>query len=139
MGETLPVNIAAFSICELAAALRALSTGKAAGVDEVPPEFYRSLLCDSEAMQSLLSLFRRCWDEKAIPDEWQIAVVALLHRKGDTSLPENYRPISLLPVAYKLLAWMMHKRLQKGGAESRIRNSQFGFRPNRSASQAIAI
>lgn len=58
---------------------------------------------------------------------------------GDSSLPENYRPIALLPVGYKVLAMMLQKRLQQGGAEDRIRHTQFGFRPGRSTVQAIAV
>ena len=63
----------------------------------------------------------------------------MLFKKGDKTLPENYRPISLLPVGYKIIAWMIQKRLRKGGAEQRIRSSQFGFRQHRSTSDAISI
>ena len=34
---------------------------------------------------------------------------------------------------------MLQKRLQEGGAERRIRDTQFGFRPRRSTTQALAI
>ena len=100
---------------------------------------FHVVLGDSVALEALLQLFQHCWDKKAIPEEWELAVVALLYKKGDATLPENYRPISLLPVAYKLLACMIQKRLQAGGAEQRIRPTQFGFRPNRGTAQAISI
>jgi hypothetical protein len=68
-----------------------------------------------------------------------LASVVLLFKKGDTTLPSNYRPISLLPVGYKVLAWMLQKRMQEGGAEDRIRSTQYDFRPGRSTSQALAV
>lgn len=67
-----------------------------------------------EAKAELLKLCQRSWDEKNIPDQWRLATVVLLYKKGDTSLPENYRPISLLPVGYKVLAMILQKRLQEG-------------------------
>jgi len=65
--------------------------------------------------------------------------VVLLYKKGNASLPENYRPIALLPVGYKVLAAMLQKRLQVGGASERARDTQYGFRPKRSTVQAIAL
>lgn len=52
---------------------------------------------------------------------------------GETLLP------TLLPVGYKVLAWMVQKRLQHGGVEGRIRSTQYGFRPKRSTTQALAV
>ena len=80
-----------------------------------------------------------CWNDKNIPDQWRIATVVLLYKKGDESLPSDYRPISLLPIGYKVLARMMQKRIQIGGVETRIRNTQFGFRPGRSTIQALSM
>ena len=57
-------------------------------------------------------------------------------KKGDKTLPSNYRPILLLPVGYKIIAWV---RLQTGGVEARIRTSQFGLRPRRSTLEAISV
>ena len=54
-------------------------------------------------------------------------------------MPENYRPISLLPIGYKVLAGILQKRIQNGGAENRIRNTQFGFRPGRNTVHALSI
>ena len=76
-------------------------------------------------------------NKKRLPKEWHIAKVVLLFKKGDAGLPENYRPISLLTVGCKVLAWILQKRIQQGGAEERIRPTQFGFRPKRSTVDAI--
>ena len=63
----------------------------------------------------------------------------LLFKKGDNSLPENYRPISLLPIGYKVLAALIHQRLLDGGVDEKIRPSQFGFRPKRNCMDALMI
>jgi len=77
--------------------------------------------------------------KKAIPDSWRRAKVVLLFKKGDAALPANYRPISLLPVGYKVLASMLHHRLIGGGADARMRDSQYGFRPGRGTADALML
>ena len=46
----------------------------------------------------------------------------------DTSTCEIYRPISLLPIGYKLYASILLQRLKTAGAEERIWKTQLGFR-----------
>ena len=71
--------------------------------------------------------------------ERRTARAALLFKKGRSILPENYRSISRLPVGHYIIAWMLQRRLRRGGAEGRLRPTQFGFRPRRGAVQAISI
>eukprot|EP00959_Pyramimonas_sp_CCMP1952_P022174 466232-Pyramimonas_sp.AAC.1 len=40
MGETLQINMDAFTMEELTDVLKHMSVGKAAGVDDIPPEFW---------------------------------------------------------------------------------------------------
>ena len=49
-------------------------------------------------------------------------------KKGDPSDCNNYWPISLLQIAYKLFAQILLTRLKGAGAEDRIRHTQFGFK-----------
>ena len=118
-----PVRGDQFDGSEVQSALKSLSTGKAAGNDGIPSDLWKLLLKSKDAVQELLKLCQACWSEKELPETWRTAKVVMLYKKGDNSLPQNYRPISLLPVGYKILAWMIQKRLQTGGAESRIRKS----------------
>ena len=43
-------------------------------------------------------------------------------------MPENYRPISLLQVSYKIFAGMILRRFKIGGIEEQLWHTQFGFR-----------
>ena len=139
LGHPLHIDTDEFSMNELRQALKALAVSKAAGTDGIYPEFWKFLSGSEDACGSLLALCTACWRQKRIPAEWKTAKVVLLFKKGDASLPENYRPISLLTVGYKVLAWMLQKRIQNGGAEERIRSTQFGFRPKRGTIDAITI
>ena len=119
--------------------MRKLRQGKAAGGDAVPPDFWKALTDDEDACLELLELCQHCWDKRALPPSWQCATVVLLFKKGDASLPQNYRPISLLPVGYKVLASLTHQRMIAGGTEARIRASQYGFRPGMGTADALMV
>jgi len=139
LGDDLHVKCDNFDMDELRTALFKLATGKSGGNDGIPPDFWKVMLQYDDAMATLLDLCQTCWNQKNILENLRIATVVLLFKKGDTALPSNYRPISLLPVGYKVLAWMVQKRLQLGGAEERIRATQFGFRPKKSSAEAVAV
>ena len=40
--------------------------------------------------------------ETAVPEYWKISSIRVLFKKGDDRLPENYRPICIIPIIYKL-------------------------------------
>ena len=56
-----------------------------------------------------------------------LLVVEIYKGKGSTADPNNYRPISLLSTAYKLMARILQQRLEKT-IDHRLRDTQFGFR-----------
>jgi hypothetical protein len=64
----------------------------------------------------------------SVPDYWIMVVITTLFRKGDKSLPVNYRPISLTSVTCKLMEHIM-QHLEK---YSILVDYQQGFRQNRS-------
>ena len=90
-------------------------------------------------MNELLGLCNKCWVTSKIPKSWKISKVITLFKKGNVTLPQNYRPISLLPVGYKVLAALVHQRLIDCCVDSKICASQYGFRPKRSCSDALMI
>lgn len=43
---------------------------------------------------TVCSIFQKIYEEKVIPSKWKISRIVALHKKGDKSSVENYRPIS---------------------------------------------
>ena len=95
-------------------------------------------MLDRTAEAELLQLYNDLRKDPKIPKSWlEARVVAIFKGKGvDTDLAN--RPISLLNMAYKILASMIQARLSKL-YESDLRTSQYGFRPNRGTSQPLFI
>ena len=135
----LALNPNDFTEEELSQVIAKLRGGKAPGCDNVLPDFWIALSSNADAATVLLHLLNKTWRAKQVPNSWKHATVVTLFKKGSTALPENYRPISLLSVSYKVLAGLLLLRLQTGGVEERLRESAFGFRARRSTGDAIFI
>lgn len=94
---------------ELEAALRHLKNCKAPGEDQITSEMLKA---GGETLRkALLTLLNKCLEEGKIPDSWKNAEVILLFKKGDCTNLENFRPISLLSILYKLLTKIITNRL----------------------------
>ena len=65
--------------------------------------------------------------------------MALIFKKGDPSNCGNYRPISLLCMGYKIIVSILLRRLKAGGAESKIWNTQFGFKSKSGTFDALFL
>ena len=90
-------------------ALKDLKSKKATGVDGIPG---RLLKDGADALASPLSvIFNLTIQQNVIPVEWKKAKVTPLHKSGTKEDPRNYRPISVLPVASKVLECLIHKQL----------------------------
>ncbi|HMK58473.1 MAG TPA: reverse transcriptase domain-containing protein, partial [Nitrososphaeraceae archaeon] len=66
-----------------------------------------------------------------IPDSWGNGLTVLLQKKGPTDSPENFRPITLQPVAYKILSSILKTRITKFLTSNRLvdESIQKGFWP----------
>ncbi len=67
-----------------------------------------------------------------------LANVASIYKKGDSSNLANYRPISLLQVFYKIIAALIKERLDVG-LDFFNTKTQYGFRTGKSTAQAIFL
>ena len=81
--------------------LKKLKTNSAAGPDGLPPIFYHHT---APSMSFPLSIFFRTLIEtRSIPDEWRVAIITPIFKKGSPSDPTNYRPVSLTCTCCKIL------------------------------------
>ena len=72
------------------------------------------------------------------PDNLKVAKITPLHKKGDKSDPDNFRPISVLSQINKIFEKVIHVRLSNFvDKHSLLPNNQFGFRKKHSASHGI--
>ena len=125
---------------EVIRAAGSLKINRACGMDGVPAEFWKAILSKgSPALRWGAEFCRRCWSEKTVPEAWHNARVAMLFKKGDPADCNNYRPISLLAIGYKLFATILLNRLRDAGAEKRLWTTQFGFCRRRGTVDAIFL
>ena len=65
-----------------------------------------------------------------IPRQWKEAKTILVHKKGDTTVMSNFRPISLLSTIYKLFSGVLTSRLTRVAMSSSwLSAEQKGFLP----------
>ena len=63
-------------------------------------------------MDVLLELFNNVLLEKnGPPAAWKHSVISVIFKSGDPTLPQNYRPICIIPLLYKLFTKLLYKRL----------------------------
>jgi len=60
----------------------------------------------------LLKLFNSCLELKKIPEDWKIAIVTPLYKnKGDKTIIDNYRAISVLSPIAKMFEKLLAKQI----------------------------
>lgn len=121
---------------EVVDAIEKIKVGKAAGRDGIAPELIK--YGGQELVKVLQQLFQQVWDRKKIPREWEYSIIIPIYKKGSSTECENYRPISLLSVVYKLYTSIMEKRL-RAMVENRIEDEQAGFRPGKQTQDHIFV
>jgi hypothetical protein len=98
---------------------------------------WKALLASERVFDWVEEYTCRFWQHQDPPADWKTNLLKILEKKGDLSLPKNYRyrGIMMLEVAYKVVANSMQCRLTKI-AEALPHEAQCGFRPGRGGSDA---
>jgi hypothetical protein len=122
----LPIKKGLFTDDELKVALDKLKTRKAAGLDEVPPEVWKT----GNFNDILLQCCNGVYQQNTI-QIWTEGCILPFPKKGDLSLASNYRGITLTPISTKVYNTMLRNRIQPE-IEKILRPNQNGFRKNRS-------
>ena len=71
-------------------------------------------------------LFNKSLDEGVLPEEWKLANIVPVNKKGERECTDNYRPISLLPIVSKVLERCVFCNI-KVHLFQLIQKSQHGF------------
>ena len=80
----------------------------------------------------LTEVIRSVWSSKSVPAEWKKACSVLIHKKGNTNDPSNFRPITLESVALKVFtSYLRNAMFSLLTANNFIEQKiQKGFTPN---------
>ena len=78
-----------------------MKASKTCGVDNI--DSYIIKLAKNDLLPVITHLVNLSIMCKTFPSQWKSAKVIPLHKKEETILPQNYRPVALLPIVSKIL------------------------------------
>ena len=85
----------------------------------------------------MTNIFNRLIEEGCFPNCWKEALTTPVLKKGDPKIKENYRPVSCLPAASKLLEKVICKQVTVYLETNKLLpENQHGFRQKRSTMSA---
>ncbi|GAB0203963.1 mitochondrial enolase superfamily member 1 [Grus japonensis] len=108
-----------------------LDTHKSMGPDGIHPRVLRELA--EELAKPLSIIYQQSWLTGEVPDDWRLANVTPIYKKGRKEDPGNYRPVSLTSVPGKIMERFILSALTRQVQDNQgIRPSQHGFMKGRS-------
>lgn len=127
------------------AAMR-MKSHSAPGDDGILSDFYKSMLVERNAIRewakkeegpsppafmtdALLSVMQQVWQLGTVPDDcWVDSIIVSLPKKGDPTDTGNYRGISLMSTALKIICIILSNHINTSAeVASRFSTSQAGF------------
>ena len=131
ISKQLDIKLGPFTQEELDSILRKIKNRKAAGIDEIPPEVWKTRQFDD-------ILLRHCnavYDQNPI-DIWMEGCILPFPKKGDLGLAKNYRRITLTSIAGKIYNALLRNCIEPK-IDNILRKNQNGLRRNRSTTSQI--
>ena len=92
-------------------ALESITTRKACGGDGIPAELFQILKDD--AVKVLHSICQQIWKTQQWPQDWKGSVFIPIPKKGNAKECSDYRTISLISHATKVMLKILQARLQQ--------------------------
>ncbi len=115
------------TVGEMTAAAHRMKPNTSPGFDNVPSKVVK--YTTPVLAERLTQVMNQMLQDQALPPELLHARTILIHKKGDRQDIANYRPISLLPVLYKLLTRIITERIVRSIERSQsLPPEQAGFR-----------
>ena len=131
ISKQLDIKIGPFTQKELDLVLRKIENRKAAGLDEIPQEVWKTRQFDDILLRHCNAVYNQ-----NLIDRWMKGCILPFPKKGDLGLAKNYRGITLTSIAAKI-----YNPLQRNCIEPKfdniLRKNQNGYRRNRSTTSQI--
>ena len=106
--------------------------------DKIPNHLLKE--CAVEIAPSLVLLFQTSIKQSKVPFEWKHALISPIFKKGDKSLPFNYRPVSLVCVCCKILEHIIYSEIMKHlNLNNILSDAQHGFQQNHSCESQLLL
>lgn len=120
-----------FDAAKVKKKLLALKPSLAPGPDKVTARFLKTY---AESMAPALTMiFQKSMDEGVVPEDWKLAHVTPIFKKGSKGDPGNYRPVSLTSIPCKVMESCERDIIVDHlVSNSLINGSQHGFMRNKS-------
>ena len=120
-----------FTPFAISRAIQKIKSNGSAGPDGLPALFWKKAAASVAFPLSII--FNNSFMSSSVPDEWRLATVIPVFKKGCPSSPNNYRPISLTCIPCKIMESIIkdHK-LTFLNANNLISANQHDFTPNKS-------
>jgi len=125
-----------FTTEEVDRALSRLSNKKSSGMDGLSGFFIK--IFTKILAPVLKSLFNKILTTGEIPSTWKIAKIVPVHKKGDTSKVDNFRPVSNIVSIAKVFELTILQRLERMNQDMLVGGFQHGFRKDHGTDTAIA-
>ena len=120
-----------FTTADIVKIIKSIKSKKAPGPDSIHIKLLKT--APDEIAQYLKVLFLKSLELGQVPDAWKLANIIAIPKKGPSSDPALYRPISLTSVCCKIFEKIITIDIMKYLETNHILNSkQHGFRNNRS-------
>ena len=114
--------------CEVKWALRSITMNKASGGDRMPVELFQIL--EDDAVKVLHSICQQIWKTQQWLQDWKRSILILIPKKDNTKESSNYRTITLISHASKVILKILQARLQQY-VNHELPDVQAGFRKGR--------
>ena len=130
-----PITVEVGGVLKL---LKNIDTSKATGPDHVSNT---ALKIAAEELAPILQFkYQQSLDHGEVPADWRRAYIAPIHKKGSTSSPANYRPISLTCTCCKLLEHIVdHHLMSHLSKHDILADNQHAFRKHRSCESQLIL
>ena len=119
---------------EIQEAINSLKINKAPGNDQLTAEMFKT--DPLTATEILHPLFKKIWEDNALPSTWSEGTIVKILKKGDLTNCNNWRGITLLSIPSKIFSKIIMNRM-KTSVDNTLRKEQAGFRKGKGCSDNI--
>lgn len=121
---------------EISTILDSMRGDSAAGHDDIQIKLLKKI--KAFIVKPLVHIFNTCFKQGVFPQQFKLAIIRPIFKKGDAQCISNYRPISLTTAFSKLFERIIKARFCKFLDENNILSpSQYGFRQGRNTNDAV--